>query len=250
MSAEEKDDRKSKEKKELEEFHAACLVAKRLMESGELRVRIIYPSRVDLQVGKEDLERSASEEGVEPAGCRRILNSEVAPLMAAVLSGDNSIVMMLASLRAGRLEEDFDAAASHVRKRRDMVAKEVVVQRLRDRYLLKQTSKTSPLSGWHWEISTKEFDDRAGRLAGMRHATVRLHAHRRTGRYEEGWSDYIPAMFQAQAVEAFAFDCDLEEAEELRDAFERIVAELKSVQEAHSKKDEREEQGGAGHATG
>jgi hypothetical protein len=147
--------------------------------------------------------------------------------MAAELSGNRSILWTVASHLAAS-PEDWSAARTAAEERASIVKEELVTQRLRERYLLKETSKTNPLTGWHWEISAKQFDDRKGPLPNVRHATVRIHARRRLGRYEEVDGPFLFPTPEAHSTEAFAFDCDLEEAIELRQTFDRIVQELQT----------------------
>jgi hypothetical protein len=219
-------------KDDIGEFRAVCRVARSLIDSGKLAIRIVYPNRVDLRVASDDLKAAAEAEGVSVIGCRGILDHEIAPLMAAELSGDPAILLMVASFAAGYRggsAEDLKVTHKEVTERKSIVNSELITERLRERYLLKETSKTNPLTGWHWEISAKQFDDRKGSLPNIRHATVRIHARRRTGRYEEMGSEIIPpSLIEAQSAEAFAFDCDLEEAKELRETFDRIAEELQT----------------------
>jgi len=251
MSSEEKGSEEARTK-ERELFSRVCRLARRLMDSGKLRIRIIYPSRVDLRVAREDLEAAATEEGMSADDCRRILDREVALLLAASLSGDRGGTVVLAGYLAGRVAAHLDRASvdtaiKEVEARQRLVEGDLLTQRLRDRYLLKQTSKTNPLTGWYWEVSLKEYDDGKGALSGLRHATVRLHARRRTGAFDEVGADYLPVTVQTNPVEAFAFDCDLEEAEDLRDTFARITTELRS-RDALDKADAARSEDGASRA--
>jgi len=222
-------EQKPEPKDDIVEFRTVCRVAKSLIESGKLSVRIVYPNRVDLGVSSGDLKAAAESAGVPVPRCRAVLDGEIAPLMAAGLSGDLSILSMLA-MRAADSPKDFNSARKGVEDRKSVVTEELVTERLRSRYLLKKTSKTNPLTGWHWETSAKQYDDREGALPNLRHATVRIHARRRIGRYEETESSFPFAfpLAESHSTEAFAFDCDLEEAIELRQTFDRIVRELQT----------------------
>ena len=213
------------QKDEMAAFEAVCRVAKRLADSGKLRIRIVYPSRVDLRVATDDLNAAVEQEKVDAKECRELLDNEVAPLLAAAMSGDTSLLSMLA-MSKGPDPETYAKSRDLVKRKAKIVGDQLATPRVRDRYSIKHTSKVNVLSGWHWEISAKEFDDREGSLKGLRYATVRLHAHRRTGQYDDPSPDLMPSFLRPRPVDAFSFECDLEEAEELRDAFASIVEQL------------------------
>jgi len=226
----------NEQKDEIAAFEAACRVAKRLSDSGKLRIRIVYPSRVDLRVATEDLNAAVEEEKVDADQCRDLLDNEIAPLLAAAISGDTSLLSMLA-MSKGSDAATYAKTRETVKEKSKIVKDELATRRLRDRYLTKHTSKVNVLSGWHWEVSVKEFDDREGSLKGLRYATVRLHAHRRTGQYDDPSPDLFPSLLMPRAVDAFSFECDLEEAEELRDAFASIARQLRGSESQGSEKE-------------
>lgn len=225
------------QKDDMAAFEAACRVAKRLADSGKLRIRIVYPSRVDLRVGTEDLNAAVEQEKVDADQCRDLLDNEIAPLLASAISGDSSPLSMLLMRRSSD-PATYPKTRETIIKKSKIVKDELATKRLRDRYLTKHTSKVNVLSGWHWEISAKEFDDREGDLKGLRSAMVRIHAHRRTGQYDDPSPELVPLGLMPRPVDAFSFECDLEEAEELRDAFASIAMQLGRTESQETKEEQ------------
>jgi hypothetical protein len=200
------------------DFDGALSTVKELVGLGLLRWQISGAGSLSARVEDgRDVTLRAGEPGSEArARFDDILTAEIVPLFNAIAGAPTLLTWT---------EGVSGADVNEVRRARSAKVKDAIFEpSIRDRVVVRQTSKGPVLEEVHWDISIKKHDLLTGSVSDVPYATIELI-------YRDAAMDVrnpLTAFGIGAPPKSIAFDCHLRD-------LEALMADLKSLHENLSK---------------
>jgi hypothetical protein len=190
-----------------EKFDQALSATGKLVDEGILTWRLRGSSGlIEARIDEQSLETKHPEVAKDTA-LLQILRGEISPLLTVAVAE-----MPVDALRSYFGFEEPAPDFSVLTKRLAEVKKRLCTKRLRERYLIRRTSKGETLTDLRWDISTKRHDFSIGTLDGLSFATIELVTSPSTP--EESAGFFFRAWWPQQSSSVL-FDCHLDDVDDL-----------------------------------
>ncbi len=218
-----------------EQFEQLVSILSQWIRSGEVVVRFIMPSAVELKFDEDNISRQLKQNELPP-GCISALRYDISFMLQGVLGGHRKVITRFLADNStvsevkGEPKPRKEQIRTEVDTRLRCVEEKIVTSDLRRRFAIKKSAKTNTYLGVCWDVVHKRSDSTGSMLPDLVHATVRITAQKpsRTGREEEIFIPYAIAGY-GQGVEDFVVTMTLEDLRELAEELGNAVRALKQV---------------------
>ena len=215
----------------LEDFKEAVKIARVLIDNGGITLKVPSSLHVILTVDESVLENALQSSVISPEVFSKILKSEIANMITAISleSQDSYMAFTLRNVADDKEEEEGKQLIEHKLKIVDHI---IIDKVIRNRFLVRTTSKVDSFEGIYWEINEKKYANDI-ELESLRYATIRLEFTRTP---ESGLRINSPAaqiLLIGQNMEPLSvvFDCDTSQIDELIEALNDIRKKLEEQEE-------------------
>ena len=222
----------------LDQFKEVVNIAKHLIDSRGIIVKVSSSLGVTLTVDKAALEEKLKAASVDAETFGRILKPGVAYMISALLSEKQDIYRD--SLLEDVKEEEREEKKKSIEERLEVVKNVIIDKTVKDKYWVKATSKVDFFEDMSWEINEKQeisekpYSEDQG-LESLAYATIRLEfkrnpIYRAYGAF--GFFTFTP-FFPFANEEPFSaiFDCDVSQIDDFIGVLRDIRQKLKEREE-------------------
>lgn len=208
-------------------FRTALGITNELTRTGKIRYRVSAGGTLSLKVDDAALKGVLSKQNVEHKVFSQILDLEMSSMLNSILAGkEHDLITFRCDPDTNRnLREHTEEEIAEYRKlfeqKLTSVAKELVTDELRGKYLVKRTSKHRRLRSHSWEIGEKLVDKEVGKMASYPYATLVFDTITIDKELPEPLgllSNFIPGLQELGRVESTTFDLDLDDLDDLIDS--------------------------------
>ena len=217
----------------LDQFKEVVKIAKDLIDSRGVIVKISSSLGVTLTVDKAALKEKLKATSVDSKTFGRILKPEVAFMISALLAERQDIYKN--SLLEDVKEEEREEKRKSIEEKFEVVKSVIIDRAIKDKYWVKSTSKLDFFEDMSWEISEKhEINEKPYNedqdLASLLYATIRLE-FKRNPLYRAygalGFFTFTPFPFANEEPFSVVFDCDVSQIDDFISVLEEIRQKLK-----------------------
>ncbi len=182
---------------------------------SEEKIRVVMTTANTVSFTKPDdssLKNFALQSGIDEGYVLFMYQAKIPSIISSVLNG------MPASLyRFTESDDDED-----IEQMAKIVEEELIDSKLKNRHLLKCTSKVNLIHSIDWEINTKTFDDSKGRIPNLKYAIINFIIQK------NDISNIFPnEIFGALKKEEVCVSCDLSDIDLIIDVLCDVREELK-----------------------
>jgi hypothetical protein len=211
------------------EFQEAVNIAKSMIDSRDITVKITSTLSVILKVNEAALEDRLKQKqaSINSEIFNRILRSEIGNVTSAILLEEEDSYVRYA---LGGLKDD-----KQIQERRELTkqkiehVRSIIYKTIEDKCSVKITSTRDFLEDISWEISERKYSSEED-IGPLRYATIRLEFKRspafRAGRF--GLAPYF-LLFAVSHEDPYfvTFDCDISQVDDLIDILKDAREKLK-----------------------
>jgi hypothetical protein len=219
---------KTNQQNDLERFEQFVQVVKLLIESKGASVRIISPNRIRVSVNEDRLAPLLIERKLPEEEFRSALNSEITPILSAVLGEAESPYIQMAEMQTPVSVDVVDKArrAEVLRQKIQCVKAALVTPEIVTAYFFKNKNLNKIFGQVSWKISVRRQQHEKLDLSPFPHATLQLTLHQpgRASQDSAFWVYSLIGSLASRGDEIVTFECDTGDLDDL-------IAELTKLRE-------------------
>lgn len=202
------------------------------ISSGEVVVRFIMPSEVQLEFDEDNISRQLKDNKL-PSNCVSQLRSDIPFMLQGILGGHRKAIAgfitdsSTVSEVKGVAKPSKEQVRKEVEARIHCVEEKVVTHNLRRQFAIKGSAKTNTYVGASWDVVEKRSDSTGSILPDVVHATIRITAQkpRPVG---VGREIFIPFTIPGYTAEFENYVLTMT-LEDLRDLLEKLGNAVKAL---------------------
>lgn len=208
---------------------------------GEVRIRLIMPSSIELEFDEANISRQLKQKRL-PQGCLSQFRNDIPYMLRGILEGRRGFYTeLIASYSAvkgskDQLKPSKKQIREEVEVRIRQIEEKVVTPALRNQFAIKRSATSDNFVDVSWAIDQKRIDSTGSAPPDLVHATVRITTQKPQVKIarEELFIPFpfdFPGVTRYREIQDFIITMTLEDLQDMADKLGNAVKALRRVME-------------------